>query len=408
ETADLLHQALAERFPDLTREEVHVAYAEANAAFSSARRRLASTFAETAQENGKLRVLILGRPYIAFDESLSLSLPQTFERLGASVFWQEELDLEDYPLTYGSQYLERMHWHYGKLIVRAAEFAARTENLFPVFLTCFRCSPDSFLMSYVKDILTYFGKPFLFLQLDAHASDVGYLTRIEAALHSFRNHRARPAPAPAVTHSRNDQLAEGDAVLIPAVDSLISTFWADVFTRMGHPAVLLDPGATALSTGYSFASGGECMPLVSIIGAAVEKMREGSLDPSKTFFFMPTTPFSCNIPQFPILSDLAFRAAGIRGLKIGRLNFMALGDTLPQTLSVKILEAYIVACILYKLTSRIRPYELIRGATDAALQQARQMLGGAIRSGSDLRACMAQAAGLFRGIDRDESAGRKP
>jgi predicted nucleotide-binding protein (sugar kinase/HSP70/actin superfamily) len=267
----------------------------------------------------------------------------------------------------------------------------------------------------VKDILTHFGKPFLFLQLDGHASDVGYLTRIEAALHSFRNHRARekqarqePVPAPAVTHARNDLLAEADTVLIPAVDSLISTFWADVFTRMGHPAVLLEPSATALNTGYRFANGGECMPLVSIIGAAVEKMREGSHDPSRTFFFMPTSPFSCNIPQFPILSDMAFRAAGIPGLKIGRLNFMALGDTLPQSLSVKILETYIVACILYKLASRIRPYERRRGATSAALLQAQEKVRGAIRSGADLRACTAELAGLFRAIDRDESAGRRP
>ena len=137
----------------------------------------------------------MGRPYVTFDAVLHSSLPRTFEQLGATVYWQEELALEELPLTYARQYEERMHWHYGKLIVRAAEFAARTPNLFPVFLTCFRCSPDSFLMSYVKDIVTHFGKPFLFLQLDAHASDVGFLTRIEAGLQSFRTHRAMELPA---------------------------------------------------------------------------------------------------------------------------------------------------------------------------------------------------------------------
>jgi predicted CoA-substrate-specific enzyme activase len=419
ETAGLLHEALAARFPDLTREETFRAFTEANVSFASARAQLALTFQRAAAAgpsaaDDPLRVLILGRPYVAFDESLSLSLPRTFERLGAAVFWQEELELEDFPLTYGNQYLERMHWHYGKLIVRAAEYAARTENLFPVFLTCFRCSPDSFLMSYVKDILTHFGKPFLFLQLDAHASDVGYLTRIEAALHSFRNHRRRestakkPVSRPAVTHARNDQLSEGDTVLIPAVDTLISSFWADVFARMGHPAILLEAGATAVNTGYRFSSGGECMPLVSIIGAAIEKVRGDSLDPSKTFFFMPTSPFSCNMPQFPVLSDMAFRAAGIEGLKIGKLNFMALGDTLPQTLSVKILETYIVACILYKLASRVRPYELKRGQTDRALQEAQQHIRYAIRSSADLRACLAGVVGLFRAVERNETHGRKP
>jgi predicted CoA-substrate-specific enzyme activase len=414
EVAGLLHEALAARFPDLSLDETVRAFKEANALFAEVRKQLAGAFQKAPSENDKLRILFLGRPYVALDKTLSLSLPQTFERLGAAVYWQEELDLEDFPLTYSSQFLERMHWHYGKLIVSATEFAARTDNLFPVFLTCFRCSPDSFLMSYVKDILAHFGKPFLFLQLDAHASDVGYLTRIEAAFHSFRNHRERekttkePRGLHPVVHARNDQLSEGDTVLIPAVDTLISRFWADVFARMGHPVVLLEAGATALNTGYRFSSGGECMPLVSIVGAAIEKMNGDSLDPSKTFFFMPTSPFSCNMPQFPVFSDMAFHAAGIKGLKIGQLNFMALGDTLPQTLSVKILETYIVACILYKLASRIRPYEKNRGDTDRAFHDAEERLRTAIRSGADLRASLTGCVDLFRAVPRDESAGRKP
>ena len=306
-----------------------------------------------------------------------------------------------------------MHWHYGKLIISAAELAARTENLYRSSSTCFRCSPDSFLMSYVKDIMAHFDKPFLFLQLDAHASDVGYLTRIEAALHSFRNHRARettsktPASEP-IAHARDDRLCDGDTILIPAVDGLISGFWADAFTRLGHPSVLLDPGATSLNTGYRFASGGECMPLVSTVGAAVETMRGNSLDPARTFFFMPTSPFACNMPQFPVFADMAFHAAGIEGLKIGRLNFMALGDTLPPIVSVKIVETYIVACILYKIVSRIRPYETTRGDTERAFGQAKQIISAAITSGTDLRSVLPQAVDLFRAIQRDESAGRKP
>ena len=434
EIADLIHAELSARIPGLQREETRSAYRHAVALFRGARAKLAGTFERDsgrqaaghdarpggdARGTEPLRVLLLGRPYVTFDSVLNTSLPRTFERLGASVFWQEELDLEQFPLTYARQYEERMHWHYGKLIVRAAEYAARTENLFPVFLTCFRCSPDSFLMSYVKDIVTHFGKPFLFLQLDAHASDVGYLTRIEAALQSFRTHRVREqtragtagpraVPAEPVLHSRNDSLVEGDTVLIPGVDKLISRFWADAFTRVGNPAIVLDSSASALSTGFRYSSGGECTPLVSIVGAVIEKARSGGLDPARTFFFMPTIPFSCNMPQFPVFADMAFRAAGIGGLKIGKINFMAFGDTLPQVLAGKLLEGYIVACILYKLVARIRPYETIAGETDRAFEASVGLIREAIRSGTELRTPLARAVGLFRAVPRDESAGRKP
>ena len=427
EIADLIHAELSTRVPGLDRDETRNAYLHAAALFRGARAKLAGTFdtagGGSAHGDGRggepLRVVLLGRPYVAFDAVLNSSLPRTFEQLGASVFWQDELDVEEFPLTYARQYEERMHWQYGKLIVRAAEFAARTDNLFPVFLTCFRCSPDSFLMSYVKDIVTHFGKPFLFLQLDAHASDVGYLTRIEAALQSFRTHRAReraraaagapqPAPAEPVLHARNDTLLEGDTVLIPGVDNLISRFWADAFTRAGNPAIVLDSSASALSTGFRYSSGGECTPLVSIVGAVIEKARAGGLDPARTFFFMPTIPFSCNMPQFPVFADMAFRAAGVRGMKIGRINFMALGDTLPQVLAVKILESYIVACTLYKLAARTRPYETVAGETEKAFQASVGFIRDAIRSGTELRTPLARAVELFRAVPRDESAGRKP
>jgi predicted nucleotide-binding protein (sugar kinase/HSP70/actin superfamily) len=428
EIADIIHAELSARIPGIGQEEARQAFRDSSAAFRRARASLAETFGRlenVPQQGGAgtapIRVLLLGRPYVTFDAVLHSSLPRTFEQLGTSVYWQEELALEQMPLTYARQYEERMHWHYGKLIVRAAEFAARTPNLFPVFLTCFRCSPDSFLMSYVKDILTHFGKPFLFLQLDAHASDVGYLTRIEAALQSFRNHRARevadehgrdaaaggPAAAP-VVRARNDVLADGDTVLISAIDTLISQFWAEAFTRFGHPALLLEPGASAQNTGSRHASGGECTPLVSIVGSAIEKMHSSRLDPARTFFFMPTIPMSCNMPQFPIFADMAFRAAGLGGLKIGRINFMSLGDTLPPVLAGKLMEGYIVACTLYKLVSRVRPYERVPGDANRALDAGAQMVRDALRTGMELRTPLARAVELFRALPRDESGGRKP
>ncbi len=415
-----LHAALQEHFPDLDPGETREAFQDAYALLQSAQGLWGKTFTrETAAKgtDGPLRVVLMGRPYVAFDPLLHLSLPRAFEKLGAEVYWQDELDLETHEPGYGNKYLERMHWHFGRQIIRVAEMAARTENLYPVFLTSFRCSPDAFLLSYVKDIFSHYGKPFLILQLDAHASDVGYATRIEAALQSFRSHRGRETreeggdgkgAAAAVTHARDDALRGGDTVLIAAMDSLISTFWAQSFSRAGHPALLLDASAAALNTGYRFASGGECMPLAAIVGAAIERVQGEGLNPAETFFFIPTIPMACNMPQFPIFAEMAFQAAGIGGIRIGRINFMALGDSLPQSLAIKLLESYIVACILYKLQFRIRPYEKTVGDTERAFNAARDLISSAILAGTELRTSLGRAADLFRAVPRDETRGRKP
>jgi predicted nucleotide-binding protein (sugar kinase/HSP70/actin superfamily) len=386
-----VHAELARTFPDLGLEETLEALTEARRLYEQAQARWRSLAAAALQaENGgtagagaagRPRVVLLGRPYVVFDPALNLGLPRKLEELGAEVFWQEELDLEAFQPAYARKYLQRMHWHYGKQILKAAEYCAATPGMYTVFLTCFRCSPDAFLISYVKDICERYGKPFLVLQLDEHASDVGYTTRLEAGLRSFANHLRREVGLvkPEPTRPRDDRLVPGDTVLVPYLDRLISRFWADSFTRAGYPAVVLEADEKALNTGYRYASGGECLPLVSIIGGVIEKLREGGLDPARTFFFMPTSCYACNFPQFNVLAELAFRTAGLGGVKIGQINGMALAERLPQSVAARIFESNIAAGLLYKLRYRIKPYESQAGQTQAAFDRAVERVSAAIR-----------------------------
>ncbi len=84
--------------------------------------------------------------------------------------------------------LNEMHWEHATKILEAAEVIAKTKDVYPVFLTSFKCSPDSFAVEYFKSIMDRHSKPYLILELDEHGSSVGYETRIEAAIRAFRNH----------------------------------------------------------------------------------------------------------------------------------------------------------------------------------------------------------------------------
>jgi predicted nucleotide-binding protein (sugar kinase/HSP70/actin superfamily) len=50
-----------------------------------------------------------------------------------------------------------------------------------IYITNFKCGPDSFIKHYAKDAC---GKPYLVLQFDEHSNDAGIMTRIEAYLDS--------------------------------------------------------------------------------------------------------------------------------------------------------------------------------------------------------------------------------
>lgn len=359
----------------------------------------------------RLRIVLMGRPYVVFDPVINMKIPEKLEEMGAELYWQNDFSLEDYAPLYANKFYERMHWYYGKRIIKVAEHCARSEDLFVVYLTCFRCSPDSFLTSYVKDIMAYYNKPLLVLQLDEHSSDVGYTTRIEAAFRSFENFMKKKTNIrkhPVRTRARNDRLEEGDTVLISYLDQLISQFWVQSFRRVGYEALLLDADEKSLNTGYQYVNGGECMPLVSIVGSVVETVKRERLVPEKTFLYLPTICLACNFPQFPILADHVFRSAGLKGLKIGLISSMAPGDFISQNLSKKLLESYIVGCIVYKMYNRIQPYEEREGETQQVFQGAKEFICNAILSGMSLRTALSEVVRLFKGIRRDESGGRRP
>ncbi len=401
-----------ERFiPGLVLRDVHTALEQAYLDYQNC----LDTWKESAEAagnpSGEPEIVILGRPYVMFNPAMNLSIPEKFESLGAGVYWMEELDLAGFQPAFSAQFLSRMHWHYGKAILKAAEYAAQKDTMFPVFLTCFRCSPDAFLLSYVKDILEHYDKPFLVLQLDEHSSDVGYETRIEAGLHSFRNfirdhgdERKTEAPS----RVKDDPLLEGDTVLIPYMDGLISRFWAACFNKAGYSSVLLNADEVSLNTGYRFASGGECMPLVSIAGGVIEAMKDKNLVPEKTYLYLPTLCLACNFPQFPVFSAMAFRNAGLEKLKIGLVNIMSPGDVLPHILSFRILESNILGSLLYKLYFRVKPYEIEAGGTDRVFKQSTGKILSGISGGEDLKKILKDIVADFSSIERDESGGRKP
>jgi predicted CoA-substrate-specific enzyme activase len=406
-----IHRAITEKIPiDLGISETKKAFHEAYRAYLRAGKKLEKTYENSVTSSEKLKIVLLGRPYIVFDPVLNQGIPQKLEEMGADLFWQEELPVRNFGPDYGYRFYERMHWHYGKQIIRAAEFCARSENLFCVYLTCFRCSPDSFLISYIKDIMTYYEKPFLILQLDEHGSDVGYNTRIEAGLESFHNFLEKPKkiPAPVQSRARDDALEKGDTVLIPYLDHLTGHFWKAAFKKAGYRATLLEADERSLNIGYQYTNGGECMPLVSIIGGVIDKVRTEKLEPEHTYFYMPTLCIACNFPHFPILADLAFQNAGIKGLKIGLVNIMSPGEILTPRLAYKILEANIIGGLLYKIYHRIAPYELHYGMTESVLSNVRHQISQAILEGQDLRRILSETLDLFRQIPIDETEGRKP
>ncbi len=126
-------------------------------------------------------LVIIGRPYNTGDSALNLRLNRKLKNMNVLAIPVDYLPLEeenifdDYP---------GMYWPNGQKILKATRYIARTKNVFAIYLSNFRCGPDSFLMHFVKKEMK--GKPFMHLEVDEHSADAGMVTRIEAFLDSLK------------------------------------------------------------------------------------------------------------------------------------------------------------------------------------------------------------------------------
>ena len=126
-------------------------------------------------------VVLLGRPYNSTDPHLNLGLVEKLITQNVMPIPLDMLDLSPYNIF---KNYRNMYWPNGQKMIAAAQLVAKTEDLYAVYLSNFRCGPDSFIWHYVTEELK--GKPFLHLEVDEHSADAGMVTRIEAFLDSLK------------------------------------------------------------------------------------------------------------------------------------------------------------------------------------------------------------------------------
>ena len=131
------------------------------------------------EETGQPGLVLLGRPYNLYDRSINCDIPRKLRTLyGANVIPLDFLPLEEEDI---SEINDNMYWNSGRLILAAARITRRYPHLHLVYISNFKCGPDSYIKSFVNDAS---GKPSLLLQFDGHSNDAGFLTRCEAYLDS--------------------------------------------------------------------------------------------------------------------------------------------------------------------------------------------------------------------------------
>jgi predicted CoA-substrate-specific enzyme activase len=157
---------------------VTAAYA-AQEAFTEAVQEAGAQALAQLQTSGEPALLLVGRPYNLYDRSVNCDILRKLRSLyGVNVLPMDFLPLDSEDIT---EINANMYWDSGRRILAAARLAGRHANLHLVYISNFKCGPDSYIKSFVDDAA---GKPSLVLQFDGHSNDAGFITRCEAYLDS--------------------------------------------------------------------------------------------------------------------------------------------------------------------------------------------------------------------------------
>jgi predicted CoA-substrate-specific enzyme activase len=142
-----------------------------------------------ADLNGDLETaVIVGRPYTVNDFGFCQNLPYKLRKMGVMPLPMDYLPLKTVDI---SNRYDNMFWRSGQDILAAATLIRDNPNLQAIYLTCFNCGPDSFIISFFRNLMD--GKPTLELELDDHTADAGIITRCEAFFESLKMGKSSPS-----------------------------------------------------------------------------------------------------------------------------------------------------------------------------------------------------------------------
>ncbi len=134
---------------------------------------------DVLEKTGEPGLVLLGRGYNIYDRNINCDIPRKLRhRYGANVI---PIDF----LVTGRELINDIHpnmyWTSGQKILAATRLGAAGQNLHLVYITNFKCGPDSYIKHFAREAA---GAPLLILQFDGHGNDAGYMTRCEAYLDS--------------------------------------------------------------------------------------------------------------------------------------------------------------------------------------------------------------------------------
>jgi predicted CoA-substrate-specific enzyme activase len=349
-------------------------------------------------------VVIISRPYNGCDSGMNMDLPRKLRDMGIVAIPIDMLPLEENEVFKANP---GMYWRSGQKMQAAAETVRKNPKLNAIYISNFKCGPDSFINYHIQQQMR--GKPFLHLEVDEHSADAGAITRCEAFFDSLENVENSKYVNREAPHYKRKK-GNGRVMYIPymcdhgyALSAALNHFGVE-------SEVLPKTDAESLEVGRRLSTGKECIPYTLTMGDIVKKVTAGGFESEKATFFMPATGGPCRFGQYNSALRFVLDKMGHHDVEImttdAEGSYSGFEDISPSFRGLA-WRGLVGVDILQKLLQETRPYELVPGSTDCAYEESLSIVVKSVRDGGrDLAKRFYDVRDIFRAVPIGRSSRR--
>ena len=266
---------------------------------------------KTSIEEGKLSILLAGRPYHS-DPLIQHKVSDMLTEMGINVLTedivrQEEINISD------THFLAQ--WSYPNRIMRAAKWCTEQNKLIQfVQMTSFGCGPDAFIIDEVRELLLRNNKAYTLLKLD-DINNIGSMKlRVRSLVESLKianaGNEIKDKQEFVTTPIYNEEHLDRK-IIVPFFTPFISPLIPAVFHIAGYNLECLPiSDETSGEYGLKYANNEVCYPATLIIGDIIKAFRSGKYDPAKSVVGITQTGGQCRASNYLPMLKKALVDAG--------------------------------------------------------------------------------------------------
>ncbi len=283
--------------------------------FKQAVREYGTRLLREAKEDGRLVILLIGRPY-HLDPLINHGVPRLLTDLGVDVLTEDAIPLQD------GEELDNKHvltqWEYLNRFYHAARWVGETDGVEMVQLNSFACGPDAYTMDEVKNILRSYGKNHTVVRIDEIESSGSTKLRLRSLIEMLKQEQRRERVfQPRKKVRLYQEQDRRKLVLTPYFSHFCAPPVAGPLLDMGYQIETLPPpDRETVEIGLKYAQNEICYPGIIVIGDTIKALQSGKYNLDEVVIGSWQTGGQCRASSVLSLTKRALIAAGYEDIPI--------------------------------------------------------------------------------------------